>query len=155
MISTLDIAWAAGFLEGEGSFLYYKGTSPSVTAAQNQKEPLDRLVKLFGGHLWLKPPTGFSKLPIWTWKLPARRSMEVAMTLYVLMSPKRQEQIESMIRQWRAARLMRVPGDMICTRGHPLTGYNAQRVKGKYLHCRTCKNDLKRQRRAEAKLVCV
>lgn len=45
-VSTLQLAWAAGFIEGEGSF------SNTVTAAQVQKEPIERLHALFGGRIY-------------------------------------------------------------------------------------------------------
>jgi hypothetical protein len=45
-----DWAWAAGFLEGEGSFVD-SGTSPRVYAPQKDPEALERLLALFGGSV--------------------------------------------------------------------------------------------------------
>lgn len=148
MRSSIDLAWAAGFLEGEGSF----GNSgcPAVTAAQVQKEPIDRLTALFGGSVKLRTTKGFSTKPIWVWRVNTHRSVEVMMTLYVLMSPKRKGEIERALTLWKTSRLMKRRGSGLCGRGHLLSGYNAFRVNG-YIKCRTCKNDVRREWRARRK----
>lgn len=146
MITVPQIAWAAGFLEGEGSFGCYGGT-PRVTAAQVQKEPLDRLAMMFGGRMWLKPAgNGFrNKKPIWTWVLNKQRSAEVMMTLYTFMSPKRQDEIEKSLGAWKASRSIRKAGAKMCLRGHAIEGYNAMVVPDRtYPICRTCKNDVRK-----------
>lgn len=134
-ISTLEISWAAGFLEGEGSF--YNFGSPQVTAAQVQREPIQKLVRLFGGHSFQRKTKGFSEQPIWVWKLGSHRSVEVMMTLYVLMSPKRQLEIAEALRVWKTARLMKRPGSAHCARGHALAGDNI-RISNGYRRCRQC-----------------
>jgi len=48
MIRTLDIAWVAGFLEGEGNFHADELRSVSISASQVQRAPLERLQALFG-----------------------------------------------------------------------------------------------------------
>ena len=45
-----DILWATGFLEGEGWF-GIKGTTTCMRAAQENPEPLKRLLSAFGGSL--------------------------------------------------------------------------------------------------------
>lgn len=151
-ISTLDIAWAAGFMEGEGSFGHYG--CPAISVAQVQKEPIDRMVRIFGGKISRRNTNGFSDKPIWVWRPDARVAIQVMMTLYCLMSPKRQTEIKSVLDKWKAApRLLKAPGHNICTRGHTIDGDNAQYVKGhRYPRCRACCNDSKRKRRAKAHL---
>ena len=85
--TTRDLEWAAGFLEGEGCFLY-TGSTHVVDAGQNQRECLDRLQNLFGGAV-RKEREGFHR-----WKLSGARARGVMMTLYVLLSTRRQEQIK-------------------------------------------------------------
>lgn len=107
-ISTIEIAWAAGFLEGEGSFgSHNKLGTPCVRAAQVQKEPLDRLARMFGGGLRLcrrnrKDPRNANSKDIWSWYLYGQRAIEIGMTVFTLLSPKRQEQCAKMIGVWRA-----------------------------------------------------
>lgn len=145
-ISTLHLAWAAGFLEGEGSFAGPFG--PNITAAQVQREPLDRLASLFGGRIYSRKTGGFSTQPIWIWKLTSHRSVQVAMTLYVLMSPKRQGEIRDALDRWRRARLFKQTGSTTCARGHPLSGKNVYLAAGRYVKCRECRRLNKRALRA-------
>lgn len=137
MISIKDIAWSAGFLEGEGSFGHYG--SLSVTAGQVQKEPLVRLQKLFGGSLYHRHTSGFSNRKIWIWSPNAFRAAEIMMTLYVLMSPKRKRQIKNSLKKWRHARRIKPTGGNCCWRGHQLIGENIYLagVK-KYRRCKKC-----------------
>lgn len=84
-----DLAWAAGFLEGEGNFRFNRG-SPQVRASQKEREPLDRLLEIFGGRILRdKHPQG----PYWFWSASGSRGRGIMMTLYSLMSLRRQQQI--------------------------------------------------------------
>ena len=119
MISTRDLEWAAGFLEGEGSFIHVarktqRSEHPTwttgvfyVQAPQVEREPLERLKRLFGGGIWLKT-TKKARLdhPDWKtvyyWQTTGARARGIAMTLYSLMSTKRKSQIKKMLSNtWR------------------------------------------------------
>ena len=82
-----DIAWVAGFLEGEGTFGYYTST-PRVTAPQVQKEPLEKLQALFGGSITLR-----NNQNIWAWNVYGKTARELMNTMYPHMSTRRREQI--------------------------------------------------------------
>ena len=84
-----DLGWAAGFLEGEGSFAK-NGRSSRTEASQVQREPLERLVRYFGGMIIDQP-----KYHQHRWCTYGARSRGVMMTLYSLMSPRRQQQIRA------------------------------------------------------------
>ena len=149
MITTNEISWASGFLEGEGSFLNHG--SPCVTAAQVQREPLDRLVRMFGGSLRQRSTNGFSDKLIWVWKLRKKKSVQVMMTLYVLMSPKRQTEIKNSLERWRRSISKGEAGSLICIKGHSVTGANAVVSRGRtYPACRECKNTARRAARKNA-----
>jgi hypothetical protein len=143
--SSVDLGWAAGFLEGEGSFI--TGHHPAVSAGQVQREPLERLQRLFGGTLVQRTTAGFSTKPIWIWRVPRYRSVEIMMTLFVLMSPKRQDEIARGLRYWKAARIFKRGDSGMCSRGHALAGDNLYISHGKHGRCRECRNEGKRRRR--------
>src|SRR5690349_4872218 len=76
-----DLAWAAGFIEGEGSF----SNNGTVAAVQRSPEPLEMLLALFGGSLRLerKHRGGFAPTTrMWIWRTNGARGRGVAMTLY-------------------------------------------------------------------------
>jgi len=144
-ISTLEISWAAGFIEGEGSFA--NAGSPQVMAAQVQRQPLERLLRLFGGSIWQRSTKGFSTKPIWCWAVSGTRAAQVMMTLYCLMSDRRKDQIAAALDAWKLqTRILRTKNSDICLFGHPLVGGNIVRV-GKYIRCRTCRNATRRKYR--------
>lgn len=98
--SVRDLEWAAGFLEGEGSFgltspTRYGTRGQRVSCRQVQKEPVLKLQFLFGGSLCLVTPltNKLSVRPIWDWTAYGKRARGLMMTLYSLMSEQRKHQI--------------------------------------------------------------
>jgi len=103
MLSTADIHWAAGFLEGEGSFNLTKKMQVGITCGQNEQEPLVKLQQLFGGSLRQRGTIARgSTVRLWVWQLWCRRGAGVMMTLYPLMSMRRKEQIEKALTGWKS-----------------------------------------------------
>jgi len=106
----IELVWAAGFLEGEGCFKRVRvkarprkdGTSKtpyfsqSVDGAQIGVECLLRLQRMFGGKI-LKSSNKY-KERTWTvdhWQVYGSRARGVMMTLYKLLSTKRQAQVRA------------------------------------------------------------
>jgi len=95
--STKDLAWAAGFLEGEGHFGTKTGQKgnparyPRVGAAQVNREPLEKLQVLFGGAIRFRVNR---EHPCHYWELNGTRAIGVMMTLYGLLSGRRRTQIQ-------------------------------------------------------------
>ena len=91
-VTTTDIAWVAGFLEGEGSFIPRNKGGAQVTACQVQREPLERLAKILGGRVIGRHRTRARNL-IHDWRISSDRARGVMSTIYSLMSPRRKRQI--------------------------------------------------------------
>lgn len=108
--STSDLHWAAGFLEGEGSFCRYPnragrgdGTN-RVSASQKKRECLDRLSKLFGGRVICVEQKGRTTKgtpygPVHHWQVNGAIARGVMMTLFCLLSAWRQAQIKKALRR--------------------------------------------------------
>jgi hypothetical protein len=141
MISDRDLVWAAGFLEGEGCFYTARknpnGASGGVTAAQVQRWPLDKLRGIFGGSIALRrrqPPANDA----WYWGLYGRDAVGLMMTLYGLLSPKRQAQIRAFLPRWKARPVM-ARFRSVCANGHPYDEKNTRRLEGRTRRqCRIC-----------------
>ena len=145
MLKTIDIAWAAGFMEGEGSFMQSR-TCPYMEVAQVQREPLDRLQSMFGGTVSLhkrknKGPTGKWN-DFYRWTLYGNAAAGVMMTFFSLMSPKRKDQIEAVINAWKARGLRGSHHRNMtqCKAGHPYTdgSWTPKGANGR--QCKTCMN---------------
>lgn len=139
-----DIAWAAGFLEGEACFSF-NGT-PGVYANQVSREPLDRLRELFGGTIaWCKAQReGWSAQ--WNWFITGKRAAGLMMTVYALMSSRRQARITEHLNRWRAS-----PGygafnrsKTHCRNGHEYTEANTIKWRNERV-CRTCRRETKQR----------
>lgn len=98
--TTAELYWAAGFLEGEGNFYHKKHkdklTSETVTAKQRNRDPLETLQRLFGGSIYCSQKTGE---PMYAWAVHGSRARGVALTLYSLLSSRRQLQIQEALQR--------------------------------------------------------
>ena len=138
------ILWAAGFLEGEGSFSSSR-TTPAVTAVQVQESPLLRLKEIFGGTIRMLRVKNPKHSDHYRWEAGGSRAVGVMLTIYSLMSSKRRLQIDKSITRWKNA-----PGSNAhnrvkthCPKGHPYSGENlviqkTRGGRGQKRMCRIC-----------------
>lgn len=71
-LSLTDLAWAAGFIDGDGCITLYKNGAFRkiiVTADSTDKELLDRLQVMFGGNITSKKKYKENHRDAWTWKM--------------------------------------------------------------------------------------
>lgn len=126
MVTMATLAWAAGFLEGEGTFRFNSHTakrphsgSPTITAAQKDPESLYRLQAIFGGNT----PTKYiarvnrKECEVYQWRIYGERAVGVMQTLYHWLSAYRRAQVQEAISIWRQAPGMNKP-KLFCKRGH-------------------------------------
>lgn len=119
-MNTNELYWAAGFMEGEGSFKFQKPGGLAITAAQVQKQPLDRLQAILGGsitgpHL-PKNPKHHAQ---YHWQASSARAAGMMMTLFSLLSPKRKEQVRLALAGWKTTAIHN-KYKTHCKNGHPL-----------------------------------
>lgn len=87
MISLADIGYAAGFYEGEGSFIKAtSGTTSYVSITQKDIEPLLKMQKLFGGTI--TQYNGYNY-----WRLFGVECRGFVLTIFTLLSARRRKQI--------------------------------------------------------------
>lgn len=141
------LEWVAGFIEGEGSFVFNRNTL-NVSVSQVQKWPLEKLSEILGGKVYRcnNKYGGY-----FMWCANGVRAAAISMTLYALMSPKRKEQIRKVLGLWR-----RVPprGEhwTHCKNGHLFTDVNNVPAFKKIglRRCRICRNQYARNWRRKA-----
>ena len=100
-LTITDIAWAAGVLEGEGCFSWYKKKTLrqqtfQIVASQVNEEPLLNMKKLFGGHIWRSFAPSRSN-PIYLWRTTGARARGIMMTVYAFMSDRRKAKIREIL----------------------------------------------------------
>jgi len=95
-----EIYWSAGFLEGEGSFMWVGGLR--VAAGQVRREPLDRLRRALGGRVGGPYKNGVAR-PQYHWIVYGPEAAAVMFTMYPLMTRQRKQQIRRALSKWRRA----------------------------------------------------
>ena len=135
-----DLHWAAGFLEGEGSFTFSKAGHLQVRAPQVNREPLDKLRGILrGGSFYLYEDKAHpNHKPVHCLQFVGNRAAGICMTLFPLMSTKRQWQIKIALSGWKAKRVKGIYAHK-CIHGHPFTKENIYWWHGKR-HCRACRS---------------
>lgn len=91
------VAWAAGFIEGEGSFGRVGNRHHYVflvCASQADREPLDRLVALFSGAISVRGPNPPGKRDIFRWQVTGRQAQVVYAAIRPYLSERRKTQAD-------------------------------------------------------------
>ena len=88
-----DKAWAAGYLEGDGSFRLIPDSSTiQVRAWSNDPEPLERLQRLFGGRIGRSKVTTAGNTS-WEWWVLNEEARAVIRAVTPWLSHRRLQQI--------------------------------------------------------------
>jgi hypothetical protein len=171
-MSQTELAWAAGFFDGEGN-TRATGTTVQMSAVQTSLEPLERLQRALGGRGRIVTRTLRDDkphwLPQWVWKCWTRddtTAVSEAMWPYLCsikrMQFRRAQALSSMNRSfWRLGhhphngRVRRLITE--CPQGHPYDEVNTLRYPNTHggisRSCRKCRNrrasEYGRRKRAE------
>jgi hypothetical protein len=97
------LGWAAGFLEGEGSFTKNR-RSPTVNAVQVNREPLVLLLNLFGGSLLGPYKNKGNRQGYHEWRVCGDRALGVMLTMYPILSERRRAQVRLSLAMMRERR---------------------------------------------------
>lgn len=147
------IHWIAGFIEGEGSFTWC-GSTICVSATQVDREPIDKLFKLLGGGTNV-----FSRKEIKSnggiynrWNAYGPRAAGIMMTLYPLMTKRRQLKIKELLDRWMSGGRSETHRKSFFACGHKKNSEYTFINSHGYLACRLCDraNKNKSQRKIRA-----
>lgn len=109
MTTTVQIAWVAGILEGEGSFFMLRNhvggriyRYPRVVVGMSDRDTIERVAVLWNTKVG-SVVNKRGNLMIHRAGLTGRRAIRWMMTIYPLMSQRRQAAIKKCIDEWRFA----------------------------------------------------
>jgi len=88
MKDELDIAWAAGILEGEGCFSLYQRKNSSakrvsIRCKMTDNDIILRLQSVLGGYVNPRKPNKETNKPLWEWRLYKKDDIET--TIYKIL----------------------------------------------------------------------
>lgn len=129
MPTEIEIAWAAGFLDGEGCFSAYfkKPNKPGhnspmslwVVAAQVVEEPIDKLHEMFGGYKTFHVRPQANWRDIWQWKITSAVHLipflETVIPYLIVKRPEAEKMLEIASRMYQAGST-RLTGDEMSVR---------------------------------------
>lgn len=100
-----DIAWLAGLLEGEGSFMVWKNHKPkktyfypTISVNMTDKDIIDRVANLFGTQSYVfKKAYGVSKKPSWRAMVRGKNAVAWMKLLLPYMGERRAEKINEIL----------------------------------------------------------
>lgn len=148
MISTLDIAWLAGIVEGEGWIGVVrhhnrKNKYPIVAVQMTDKDVIEKVSRLF------KTSVRSSTIPsgkvAYSFRVEGHRAAELIMTLYCLLGIRRREQGKRALLVWKSNK---VSTPTYCRNGHLKTKNNIYTYLGKsttLLMCQDCRTEANRR----------
>ena len=89
-MNEVEVAWAAGFFEGEGTIALPSLQHALVRVVQKSKEPLAKLQELFGGVVGVEK---HSERPYYRWQLNTRKALPFleAIAPYIVTELRRKE----------------------------------------------------------------
>ncbi len=118
MIKTVDIAWLAGLLEGDGYFGQVR-KCPIIKLAMTAEDTVTRVASMWGSVV-------NHRRNIWETTISGARSVSIMMTLYTFLGKRRREMVASIILPWRE-RYSRAPNGFramaTCHPDRPVEGY--------------------------------
>jgi hypothetical protein len=109
MVSSKDIAWVAGILEGEGSFqLTNEGRSPRIALSMTDKDIIERFRSIVDNTLTITIASDKRKETYKdNYRLTVNGSLAVEwmMTVYCLMGIRRRAKIKEILDIWKTIKL--------------------------------------------------
>lgn len=108
MIRTVDIAWLAGLLEGEGSFRM-SGRSIAISVSMTDRDVIDRAATLMRGRVFALRAHLPHYKPPWRAQVKGPRAAGWMMTIYELLGMRRRQQVGHALAGWPALPYVRIP----------------------------------------------
>lgn len=99
----VDIYWVAGILEGEGAFCAH-GFGGRIMLSMTDRDVVERVAAITGTPSAVKPvqPRGSpSYLPQFRISIGGRRAIEWMMTLYPILSQRKQTKVREILARWK------------------------------------------------------
>ena len=100
-VSSIDIAWLAGLVEGEGCFKN-NGSTPSIVVQMTDQDVIQKIANLFNTKI-MGPygPYAAQKQPTYIAQYSGKAAVGWMMTLYNLLGERRKAKIEELLNQWK------------------------------------------------------
>ena len=154
-MNTLEIAWLAGIIEGEGCFISVLGKNPNfrIQVKMTDKDIIDRIQKITNlGSTNVEVMKNPRYKTCYHWKICIQSDVAaLMMTIYPFMGERRRARIKLLLKEWRA---YPISSQRPCIHGHGLE-YMRPSSKGSREcgECRRITDKKQRERIATEKML--
>ena len=126
MINTIEIAWLAGLLEGEGWFSVSQKRYPLIGLYMTDEDIVAKVASIWNKSI-NKRSNG------WRTQINGPYAVGWMMTLYPFLGKRRRERIIEVVRFWKETTYLRAPNGI-----HSMATCHPDRVIGGHGLCRSC-----------------
>ena len=100
MCDEIEVAWAAGLLEGEGSFVKRHVHSSAITCSSTDLDTLEKLASIFGGNIVKLKKRKSHWKDAWAWYVSGQKAYNVMGKILPFMMCRRSKQIVVVMKRW-------------------------------------------------------
>lgn len=97
-----DIAWAAGILEGEGSFNQKNSYAINISCNMTDLDVLEKLQRIFGGNIYTVKKRKEHWKQSWVWSLNGKEALHTVIILKPYMMSRRSTKIQYLLNNYYA-----------------------------------------------------
>lgn len=142
MISTKDIAWLAGLLEGEGHFRLLRN-SPCIQLSMTDRDVIQKAANLLGRSVYGPYRAGrVGEKPVFAVHCWGSKAASWLMTIYVFMGSRRKEAIQRVLEKWRTTFAKSLGQKKPTTCGHSSRPHRARGLCGSCYNRAWAKGDI-------------
>lgn len=134
-ISSTELGWMAGLLEGEGCFSINRNT-PAVIVGMTDEDTVQKVANFFGSTLRGPQRRSSGKKDVWVTSIHGSKAVGWMLTSYPLLGQRRRSRIREILGIWRNAPVGQRHRTH-CPLGHPYDAANTRYYRGRR-HCRKC-----------------
>jgi hypothetical protein len=151
MMKTIDIAWLAGIVEGEGCLSLQQGKYPALAIRMSDHDIVCRAASLMDTRVTGPYKTRAHYKPTWLCQVNGAKAAAWIMTLYVLLGERRKEKAREILSAWKSQGSDRALKPPRAPRGYttPATCHPERPVRGGGL-CKECYMKQYRQRQSQS-----
>lgn len=114
MKTLTEIAWLAGLIEGEGSFIYKESDSPLISIQMTDEDVIRRVSVLFGTNVRGPYVRTDGHQTTWTCVVYGAKAVGWMLTLFTFMGERRKAKIRDVLTRWKSyvppVRTNKLPG---------------------------------------------
>ncbi len=93
-----DIAWAAGLLEGEGSFYLRNDATAKIQCGMTDLDVLEKLQGIFGGKIYKQKIVNDKWKQVWVWNLEGPKAFSAMLEIRPFLLKRRASKVDEIIK---------------------------------------------------------